>query len=352
MSWINEYIYLIEKYAVRENELIDYSHITSPKRLYIICYHIWNESKYPFIQFMLEKDENMELGLPFIEINMNTNDDIDKLITNKIIRNIDGLIQNIWSTKNVRYKGLINDTYERIYALVDVTDVDIRHIQYISTTSNIYANNVLFGLPSEIINFERVYDVNINENVKELFRDLPELGVLYNPQKKVSYPLPDAIYSGSFLQNVIYSSLFGPSKRFINSIGRSCYYFNAQFKTTFLDGGWANDTFYTPNEVIDQTSKYKKYLKGGITRYALFPENFIMIEVEDGDITVTEKMLDALNETKQVYLVQRLDEIDDMNIIILVRDHDSFVPLSYCEINMRTLGDKYDPKKLDTYKIL
>lgn len=352
MSWINEYIYLIEKYAVRETELIDCSHITSPKRLYIICYHVFTESKYPFIQFMLEKDDTSILGLPFIEINADTHGDIDTLVTNKIIKNIDSIIQNIWSTKNVNYKGLINDSYERIYALVDITNVDIRHIQYMATCSNIYASNALFGLASEIINFGCVYDLNVNENVKELLNDLPELGVLYDPNKKKPYPLPDVMYSGSFFQNVIYSSLVGPSKRFINDIGRSCYYFNTQFKNAFLDGGWANETFYVPKDVIDKTSNYKKYLRGGIARYALFPENFLMVEVESSDIILTKEILDTLNETKQVYIVQRLDDIDDINVVILVRDYDSFVPLSYCEIDMKTLGDKYDIKNTDNYKLL
>lgn len=352
MSWINEYIYLLEKYAVREGDLIDCSHIVSPKRLYIICYHVSTEHKYPFIQFMLEKDEKMELVLPFIEITMNTHDDINKLVTNKIIRNIDCLIQNIWSTKNVKYKGLINDSYERIYALVDVTNVDIRHIQYTTIKSNIYEINTLFGLASEIINFGCVYDVNVNENVKELFNDLPEIGILHDPHKKTPYPLPDVIYSGSFLQNAIYSSLVGPSKRFINNIVPSCYYFNTQLKYAFLDGGWANDSCYTPNEAIDRRNKYRKYLRGGITRYALFPEEFTIIEVDDNEINITKDILNKLNEIKQVYIIQRLKEMDDINVVILVRNYDSFVPLSYCEIDMRTLGDKYDPENLDKYKIL
>ena len=349
MSWINEYIYLIEKYAVREGELIDCSHITNPKRLYIICYHILSESKYPFIQFMLEKDENSQLGLPFIEITTNTHEDINKLVTNKMVRNIDGLIENIWSTKNVKYKGLINDSYERIYALVDITNVNIRHIQY---SSNMHQSNVLFGLSSEIINFGCVYDVYVNEMVKELFNDLPELGVLHNPHKKIPYPLPDVIYSGSFLQNAIYNSMFGPSKRVINDKTVSCYYFNTQLKYSFLDGGWANKNFYVPDEVINKTSRYRKFLKGGITRYALFPENFLVVEIDSDEIVLTKEIVDMLNETKQIYIVQRLDEIDDVNVVILVRNHDSFVPLSYCEINMNTLGDKYDLKNLDSYKIL
>jgi hypothetical protein len=358
MSWINEYIYLVEKYAVIGTDLIDYANITTPKKLYIICYHIWNENKHPFIQFMLEKDTlSGELGLPFIEITSSTHDDIYKLIIKKIGSNLANSIQNIWSIKNVIYKGLINDSAERIYALVDITNVDIRQMHYIDSNSNPISpqSRTVFALPSEIINFGSVYNIKINENVKELFFDLPELGVLHDAHKKKPYSLPDAIYSGSFLENVVFSSFFGPSKKYIKSIGRSCFYFNIGFKNAFLDGGWVNDMFYTPEDVIDKNSRFKKYLKGGIIRYVLFPESFISIEANNNDIVITEDLINTLNTCKQIYIVKREDtknEENEMNVVLLVRDHDSFVPLSYCEIDMKSIGDKYDINKLENYKLI
>lgn len=352
MSWINEYIYLIEKYAVKETDLLQCENITTSKRLYIICYHIFNGEKYPFIQFMLEKNiVTNQLCLPFIEINSKSHN-IDKLIIGKIALNLENSLQNIWALKNVSYKGLINDSFERIYALVDISNIDIRHIHYVETNLKQQPSHNLFVLPSEIINIGSVYNIDIDDDVKNLFSDLPELGVLHNSHKKNPYPIPDAIYSGSFLENVVYSSFFGPSKKYINNIGKKCYYFNTQFSDAFLEGGWANDMFYTPYDVIDKNSKFKKYLKGGITRYALFPESFFTVELENEPIVITEEIVDNLDLYKQVYIVQRVDNIQTTKVVLLISDYNSFVPLSYCEINMKSLGEKYDINKVHTYNLL
>lgn len=348
MSWINEYIYLIEKYAIMEHDDIDCNNIINTKRLYILCYHISNENKYPFIQFMLEKvldiDAKTSLHLPFIEITSNTYGDIHKLIVSKLGFFLHSSIDNVWSIKNIVYKGLINDSAERLYALVDISNIDIRNMHYVETNQRENQSRIIFALPSEIINFGCVYNVNVNDLVKELFYDLPELGVLHDPQNKKTYPLPDAVYSGSFFDNVVYSSIFGPSRKFINETGRSCFYFNTEFQHAFLDGGWASDIFYTPTDVIDRNSRLKKYVRGGITRYALFPEIFSIIDADDDEIVFSNELLDTLDTCKQLYIVRRL--IDDVKVLILVRDYDSFVPLSYCEINMKSLGDKYDPTKV------
>lgn len=353
MSWINEYIYLIEKYAVRESDDIDCEHINSPKRLYILCYHILNENKYPFIQFMLEKgldiDAKTSLHLPFIEITSNTHDDIHKLIVSKIGLYLHSSIDNIWSIKNIVYKGLINDSAERLYALVDISNVDIRNMHYVETNQKGNQSRIVFALPSEIINFGYIYNVKVHETVKELFYDLPELGVLHDKHNKKPYPLPDAVYSGSFFDNVVHSSIFGPSRKFINETGRSCFYFNTEFEDAFLDGGWANDVFYTPKDVVDRNSRFKKYIRGGITRYALFPESFTMVEADDDEIVFSSDLLDTLDTSKQLYVVRRL--IDDVKVLILVRDYDSFVPLSYCEIDMKSLGDKYDVNNVRLYRL-
>lgn len=368
MSWINEYIYLVEKYAVKNvetetgqdiNNIRKYqnishsSHNVSPNKLFIICYHISNECKYPFIQFMLEKDTALNiLSLPFIEINSNIHDNLYELIVKKISKNLESSTQNTWSIKNIIYKGLMNDSYEEIYALVDISNVDIRHMQYIASNLKYHMSHIVFALASEIINVGSVYDVKINQHVKELFCDIPELGILHDPQKKKPYPLPDAIYSGSFLENAIYSSFFGPSKKYIPTIKRSCYYFDTQFENAFFDGVWSNDTFYTPVDVIDKTSRSKKYLKGGITRYALFPEEFSMVELNDDNIMISDDILDILNKYKQLYIVQRFSSIDNVKVVILVRDYDSIVSLSYCEINMKSIGDKYDHNKIQNYSLI
>ena len=302
---------------------------------------------------MLEKDKNTNsLHLPFIDVNSDTHHNMNTLIIEKISKNLEECTEHGLYIKSIIYKGLINDSYEELYALVDISNINIRHIHYIASNIKYRMSHIIFALASEIINIGSVYDVKINQYIKDLFYDIPELGILHDPRNKTPYPLPDPIYSGSFLENAVHSSFFGPSKKYVRSIKRMCYYFDTQFENAYLDGGWANNSFYTSEDVIDRNSCFQKYLKGGITRYALFPEEFSMVEYNDDNIAITDNMLDILNDYKQLYIVQRHSIIDHVKVIILVRNYDSFVPLSYCEINMQSIGDKYDINNVINYKLV
>lgn len=308
MDHKDKYIYLFEKFAIRKNSVIDCEHISGLKSLYIVCYHINMNEKYPFIQFMLEKSDET-LNLPFVSIDSHTDD-----INNLIIKSIKNKLTYMCLSTNEELiiKGLFNDSFENIYALVNVSNFNIQYSKYSKDIQN------CFVLPSEIINTGHTFNININENVKELFLDLPELGILYEPKTKRPYPLPDAIYSSSSLEISGLNSLIGCSKKQIID-KKYTYYFNTEFINALAD------IF----QIFDKNVRY------GINKYALFLDTFTIHIENDNQITLKDYELDnLLKNHKQIY-VQYVDKnMNDVKVDIIVRDYDFFVPLSYCEIDI------------------
>jgi len=308
MEHKDKYIYLFENFAIRKNSTIDCEHISDLKRLYILCYHINIDEKYPFIQFMLEKSDE-GFNLPFVSIDSHTDD-----INNLIIKNIKNKLTYIClnTTEEIVIKGLFNDSFENIYALVNVSNFNIQYSKYCKDIKN------CFVLPSEIINTTYTFNININENVKDLFLDLPELGILHEPKSKRPYPLPDAIYSSSSLEISGLNSLIGCSKKKITE-SKYTYYFNTEFTNAL------SDIFKN----IDKNVRY------GINKYALFLDIFTIHIENENQITLKDYEIEnLLKNHKQIYIQYVDKNMNDIKVDIIVRDYDSFVPLSYCEIDV------------------
>jgi hypothetical protein len=166
----------------------------------------------------------------------------------------------------------IESNNKNIYALIDVSSVDISCIK-LSTSVTTW-----FALPTEIINKNSVFEIPVSKDILNFFTHImPELGVLYDISEKTPYLLPDVVYtSSSDLKETEFQALFGPSK-----IGN---YFH----------------FCTRISQLEHNN-----------RYALFIENPIF------------KMDSDLEQ----------DQIDQCiilnNHVILVTEYESFTPLSY-----------------------
>lgn len=304
METNDKYIYLIERFAVRKNIEIDYKHINGIKYLPLICFHINKDEKYPFIEFMLEKNEENKLDLPLMAIDSHT-DNINYLIKKHIKDNMTNLYLDYNKEKNIIVKGLINDSSEKIYALVDISDFIIQYTKYTQHT------NYCFVLPTEIINCGSTYDIPIDENTRQIFSDLPELGLLYEPTSKKPYPLPDSVYSISSLPQTEINSVLGPNKE----KGKSYFYFNTQF-TNIIH--------------LDISNNIVKY---GSNKYALFPDTFtIHIENEHNLSLSNNEINNLLNIYNQIYVQYIDNNFNDTKVDIILRTFDSIIPLSYYEI--------------------
>jgi hypothetical protein len=339
--------------------------------LHILCYHVTKNSKYPFIQFLLEKlpycnDIVQEkLVLPMITIsNTNVDDDYSIAIINKIkgllpVLGCDGSKLTCDSVK-----GLLSDQNERIYALVDISAVDIFRISITRNTP------IWFALPTEIMNVRSICHIPIDDDVSELFLNMPELGVLRKLDIENvfpvgdAFPLPDAIYNGSYLRQTEFRSVFGTSKEVVYSSCGEYYYYFRLFEDAVKEGGWLregghklidlNNKNITQNvsgtKLID--NEYGRYIQGGINRYAFFPGNYILHTECSNMFSLTDEEVSAKLERNDCIVIHYMENtLDNLLPDILVREYGLAFPISYHMLNKSILGDKYEIDKQDKYMI-
>jgi hypothetical protein len=205
--------------------------------------------------------------LPSITIDKDyTNKNIETLIFRKIKADLKRIRCNLVISE---YKGIVKINKQTVYALIDVSSVDINCLNLSKSVTT------WFALPTEIINLNSVCNIPVSNNVSNLFQNImPELGVLINNGSP--YLLPDVVYtSSSDLKETEFRSLFGPSK--IENFFRFC--------TSVCE---------TENN----------------NRYALFIENPILKAELDLDLDQNDLCI--------------LD-----NNTVLVTEYESFIPLSF-----------------------
>jgi hypothetical protein len=371
----SNYSYFIETLLTKNIGATDIlknnSNIYGQGMLHILCYHVTKNSKYPFIQFLLEKlpycnDIVQEkLVLPMITIS-NTNVDDDYSIT--IINKIKGLLPALGcdgsKLTSESFKGLLSDQNERIYAVVDISSVDIFRISITRNTP------IWFALPTEIMNVRSICNIPIDDDVSELFLNMPELGVLrkFDIENVFpvgdAFPLPDAIYNGSYLRQTEFRSVFGTSKEVVySSCGEYCYYFRL-FEDAVKEGGWLREGGH---KLIDLNNKnithsvsgtklvdneYGRYIQGGINRYAFFPGNYLLHTECSNMFSLTDDEVSAKLERNDCIIIHYMDDtIDNLLPEILIREYGLAFPISYHMLNKSILGDKYEIDKQDKYMI-
>lgn len=339
--------------------------------LNILCYHVTTKGKYPFIQFMLDKLPflnniiNEMLILPFITISNDTTEDFSDIIINKIKQNILALGCDSSKITENAFKGLIRDSKERVYALVNISDVDIFRIAITRNTP------AWFVLPTEIINNKSVCNIPIDGDVTDLFSNIPELGALSkldssNPFSKPDFfPIPDAVYSGSYLKMAEFRSVFSMSREKVYSSCGEYYYFFRLFEDAVKEGGWVrqggyktidlNDIKITHNpagtKLID--NEYGRFIKGGINRYALFPENYIIHNELSKSFSLTDDDINTTFGKNGCIVIQyEDDDLDTLLPDILAKEYESAFPISYHVLNKSILGDKYEIDKQNKYTII
>lgn len=348
-----EYIYLPETYANNETDLdIDLDSILLNGGLQYICYHISYIDNYPFLQIMLHSTEK-ELVLPFITVNDNDNNneyDIEN-IARLLIKDVKNSLKTLHCDTIVltidAYKGIFRDTDNNIYGLINISDLNIK---YLNLSSKI---KPWFVLPTEIINIHSVCNIPISEDVIYLFtHEITELAVLRKKNLHDVYSSPDVVYTGSDYKTAELQSIFGPEKGNIYDMDIPYYPFFSSFKPAVLPGGWIycnnyivnlTDTSSPTGKIID--NKYGRYVKGGITRYALFMKNMVHVIHDIYDINELSKYVSS-----DCIIIQ--SETNKNNPDVLVKSFEQFIPLSYHMLNKDTLGEKYDNNTHDNYEIV
>jgi hypothetical protein len=372
---IKKYTYLIEQNTTQSLTNVDIlnhnSNIFGKVILNILCYHVTQNSKYPFIQVLLEKKPFLtsfipeKLELPIVTISK-VDSESDYPVT--IIEKIKGLLPAIGcdGSKLTRdaFKGLISDSNEHIYALVDISDVDIFRISITRNTP------IWFALPTEIMNVRSICNIPIDVRVSELFLNMPQLAILnkLDTQNMITmsdtFPLPDAIYNGSYLKQTEFRSVFGTSKDAVYSSCGEYYYYFRIFEDAVKEGGWLREGGH---KMVDLTNtnlthsasgkmlvdnEYGRYIQGGINRYAFFPGNYILHTECSNMFSLTDAEVSAKLENNSCIVIHYMEEtLDNMFPDILVKEYESAFPISYHMLNKSTLGDKYEIDNQDKYMI-
>jgi hypothetical protein len=354
------YIYSIEEKSNKNitiNDIVSTNKYGFVQPIYILCYNINNDCKYPFLQFMMEKIPfnnfiKEEFSLPSV-LCYNNETDLETLALEKVKRSLQIVNCDISKITPDMYKGIIYDEMDNIYLLVNISEIDIGSLQLSRNTL------IWFCLPTEIINNKQICNIDINEMTVNLFTRTPGLSILTDVDNK-PFILPDVVYTGGERKNVEFTSVFGNIKTQEYNSCSKYYYFYRCFNDAIKEGGWIKkggtteidntDKGYT-HSVSDRLlvdNNYGRYITGGITRYALFIEGKIHVENEY-EFALTDEIINTMYPEPCItiaYMGPHLVKPD-----MLVKEYNSFCPLSFHALNKSLLGEKYIETERDTYMI-
>ena len=234
--------------------IFEYFNPNKSEVLPYICYHITDNNSPPILQIMLQKTPycnniiKEELVLPSIIFNRNS-ENIGDMILADVKRGLRGFNKN--TNIYAVFKGILV-VDNNCYGLVDLTST---YIKYCEITRN---SPLWFGLPTEIVNLQSVYNISVSEKVVELFTyRKPELCILQNPETDEYYSAPDIGYTFNTNYKIAELQLvFGPTKEIID-----------ENEDEDNDDNWG----YIFNKCYDKC--FKKDDKKTCNRYAIFSED-------------------------------------------------------------------------------
>jgi hypothetical protein len=204
-----------------------YEYFNQTGILKYICYHITSDTKYPFVQIMLEKTpfcKNIikeEFVLPSILFKRETIN-YKEVILNDIVKSLSRIGCKVNQIEEDAFKGVLIDIDNNCYGLVDLSKIDIKYLELKRTSST------WFVLPTEIVNIQQVCNIPVSEKVVDLFTyKKPELCVLHKLDTNECYTVPDIGYTCSHYKTAELQLIFGPPKELIDD--KMGYYFFTSF---------------------------------------------------------------------------------------------------------------------------
>jgi hypothetical protein len=256
----------------------------------IIAYEVNNDGVYPFLQFLLFKDDFLPyLSLPFIPLNYNI------VNTEQIINMAKILFIGLNLTDN--YESFANNIvfdgfYEyngQMFLFVDITQNKLN-------LYDIYSDSVVrLALVHEIVNQKHVCNISIDKNVTEFFNNNCDFCLLEDINNE-DYEVPLVSYVGKQSNKLNFTYIFGETKQNKNAILGPYYYFTS-FENALKDAMSNNDN------------------KNGIVRFAVFTKNIKYIENnQDDNIDESEtkkmKLQDESVDQKYERLTMRVTDYD------------------------------------------
>jgi hypothetical protein len=354
-----DYTYFLESHANKNISIDDIYNENIVNMIHFICYNVNTDSKYPFLEFMMEKVPfcnnfvKEQFIMPYILFS-----DVKKSIHELVLEKVKLSLKNMGCDNNNvnsnMYKGICYDNDGKPYAVVNITGIELSSI-------HLKRNSLIWMiLASEIINKKNVCNINVDEDVTKLFIEIPELGILRNNKNNYPFLIPDAVYTGDESKIVEFNSLFGVRKmKEYDSCGEYFYFFKC-FEDATKYGGWVkegginmidlNNNFHTHNMSgrLIVENEYGKYIKGGVNRYALFVEGKLHMEEEE-EFSLTDEIIKEEYNDECIIICYTGEH--KIKSDILVKNYENFIPLSYHYLNKVLLDDQFIELKKNLYMI-
>ena len=364
------YNYGLKKYLIKDVSL--FSDTDEYASIILCTYKVDTSGKYPFLQFLLTDNGLSKLSLPSLVIYSSFNK--NNLISySKVF--LSGMLQVLdFDTFNslVEFDGFY-EFGSNLYLFYDVTKCNVG-------LEDTYSYNQLrFALTDEIINYRKICNIEITPETTNFFLKNDSINYLYDKNND-AYEIPIVGFVGkSTPKQLNFTNVFGESSRDKMAILGPYYYFT-NFFNAIRQGGWSsNYKEETKFNKLITDNETGRYIKGGIVRFALFPgmtkyiENMPNDNIDDSEIK--KNILEDENND-MTYEIQTLRisdhdgiwakhydsvylgniELDNGSLLrdtpmLVMKNHNQEIPLSYHYINKGKLGNKFEPDNL-SYSIV
>jgi hypothetical protein len=364
-TYVEPNFYTFEKMNNLETNMDDILKNNNFSHAYLLCYSINNTGYKPFVQYILHKDSYGDiLSLPSFYIKDYKNIDTERLVS-FIHCYLYMLFKEINIEKENEYKGYY--VYNgNLYIFFDFTKCNL-------LLNDIYKmNNIWFVLGTELIMREQPYicGMEFSENIINFFNIRNLDFIILKDSSNNNYELPYVYYVGKEESLLNFTFVFGESKNQDGILGP--YYYFTNFNNAIKQGSWnksKKEEFKYGKVIADKNGKY---IKGGIVRFAVFKGNCLVKLNNPNDIIDESeiKLIKLNDETTNKFeqLTMRISDYDgkwtDMydsvqigiieldngeklkeTPILVVKNYEQQVPLSYHYIDKKLLGNTYADDK-------
>lgn len=282
--------------------------------------------KHPFLQYLLYKypanyqNVSNTMIFPFIKIKSNI-----KKESAKFVKDITG--------KNLKPEGFIEKN-KTIFIFYNINSINEQHIDKVHFLTK--ENELWWCIMDEICNHKKVVTFPVHKSVYSLFFNNPSLIYIKLNEKRIEIPI--IAYYGNYFNYLPVVAALG--QRANNTKTTSDSLFFSSFKKAIRYGCWTSDykkkTLY--NEDISDIDGL--YNKCGLIRFALFVGKIdILDSIEFNKLQnyITSKTWKS--NYNSIFLTKiKFDEDNlDINPEYIIKDFNQQTPLSYHEIDKKTL---------------
>ena len=298
---------------------------TLPKQRYdfihVCVYRINKVELYPFVMFILYKDDNNYLNLP----------DLTGYVGSDLIAYVLTEFKNIFSDDKaeIEYKGFIEEA-DGIVVVLEYKDfvptvVENKNI----IEKGLYDNKWWWALASEIINNKLLLNFPISEFCTNFLIKHNKLSILSDKNGNV-YETPEIGYYGNYYKKIAAVASLGLSRESPYTSFGPFYYFS-NYTHAMRNAFWHNNNQSTKvgDEFITVDDK-GLYKKGGLIRFALFVGKTKMLLGRANDIKDDSRISIELAKKKPLinYMLKLRDSgakwIIEYNSIRIGQHHISF----------------------------